>query len=91
MVTYCHASDFLQKGLTPTQISEAVTLAIKIAKSSGIEIRKHFKLVYSAIQQEIIQDCKLSHLGYGLVLMNASSNLKVVGDFQVKLLSEFFK
>lgn len=47
--------------------------------------------VYSAINQEIIQDCKLSHLGYGLVLMNANPNLSVVGDFQVNVLREFLK
>tara|TARA_R110001606_G_scaffold127628_1_gene261962 strand:- start:869 stop:1219 length:351 start_codon:yes stop_codon:yes gene_type:complete len=85
------ASDLLRKGLSPKQISDAVTLAVKIANTAGIETQKHFKLIYSAIHQEIIQDCKLSHLGYGLVLMNANPDLKVVGDFQVRVLNEFFK
>lgn len=85
------ASDLLSKGLSPKQISEAVTMAIKIAKVSNIEIQQHFKLMYSAINRQIIQDCKLSHLGYGLVLMNANPNLSVVGDFQIRVLNEFFK
>ena len=85
------ASDLLKKGLSPKQISDAVAIAVKIAKSSTIETKKHFMPVYSAINQEIIQDCKLSHLGYGLVLMNANPNLSVVGDFQVSVLNEFFK
>jgi hypothetical protein len=83
------ASDLLSKGLSPKQISDAVTLAIKIAKASGVEIQQHFKLIYSAINQQIIQDCKLSHLGYGLVLMNANPNLSVVRDFQIRVLNKF--
>ena len=85
------ASDFLNKGLSPKQISEAVTMAIKIANSSNIDTHKHFKPVYSAIDQEIIKDCKLSHLGYGLVLMNADKNLPAVSEFQMDILNNFLK
>lgn len=85
------ASDLLKKGFSPEQISDAVIMAVKIARSSGIGTQKHFMPIYSAIDQEIIKDCKLSHLGYGLVLMNADPNLSVVGDFQVSLLEEFLK
>tara|TARA_R110000868_G_scaffold257374_3_gene514484 strand:+ start:8523 stop:8825 length:303 start_codon:yes stop_codon:yes gene_type:complete len=84
------ASDLLNKGLSPKQISDAIVMAVKIAKSSGIGTRKHFMPIYSALKQEIIQDCKLSHLGYGLVLINASPNLSAVGDFQVNVLKAFF-
>jgi hypothetical protein len=83
------ASDLLEKGLSPKQINDAVITAIKIANSSGLETRKHFKPMFSGTKQEIIQDCKLSQLGYGLVLLNADSNLSVVGTFQVGLLEEF--
>jgi len=83
------ASDLLDKGLSPKQISEAVIMAIKIANASGIEAHKHFMPVFSAMDQDIIQDCKLSHLGYGLVLMNAESNLAVVGEFQVEVLKTY--
>lgn len=83
------ASDLLHKGLTPIQISEAIVMAIKIANSSGIEAHKHFMPVFSGMDNDLIQDCKLSHLGYGLVLMNADVNLAVVGTFQVDVLSGF--
>jgi hypothetical protein len=85
------ASDLLKKGLLPNQISDAVTIAIKIANSSGISARKHFMPIYSAINQEIMRDCKLSHLGYGLVLMNANPNLSIVADFQLSILKAFLK
>jgi hypothetical protein len=83
------ASDLLTKGLSPSQITDAVATAIKVANSSGVEAHKHFMPVYSGIKQEIIKDCKLSNLGYGLVLMNANPNLSIVGDFQVDVLKQF--
>lgn len=83
------ASDLLHKGFSPKHISEAVVMAIKIANSSGIETRKHFLPVFSGMDQEIIQDCKLSDLGYGLLLINADSNLSVVGKFQVEVLKKY--
>ncbi|MFC4634610.1 hypothetical protein ACFO3O_11865 [Dokdonia ponticola] len=84
------ASDLLEKGMSPKQIHEAVVTAIKIANSSGLETRKHFKPMFSGTKQDIIQDCKLSHLGYGLVILNADSNLSVVRNFQIRILKEFF-
>ncbi|GHC53692.1 hypothetical protein [Ulvibacter litoralis] len=83
------ASDLLEKGLSQQQISEAILKAMKVGKSSGIEIRKHFMPIFSQRQNEIIKDCKLSSLGYGLVVMNADANLPVVGDFQVGMLTNF--
>ncbi|AUC84645.1 hypothetical protein CW731_04735 [Polaribacter sp. ALD11] len=85
------ASDLLKKGLSPKQISDAVATAVKIASSSDIDTKMHFRPVYSAINQEIIRDCKLSQLGYGLVLMNANPNVSTVGNFQVNILGEFLK
>lgn len=80
------ASDLLDKGLSPKQISEAVIAAIKIANASKINTKAHFKPVFSGIQQGVIEDCKLSRLGYGLVLLNADLNLAVVANFQVDVL-----
>lgn len=85
------ASDLLKKGLSPRQISDAVEIAIKVANASGIGTQEHFMPVYSAINQEIVKDCKLSHLGYSLVLMNADPSLAIVGDFQINILTEFLK
>lgn len=80
------ASDLLDKGLTAKQISEAVVAAIKLANASKINTKAHFKPVFSGLKQGVIEDCKLSQLGYGLVLLNADSKLSVVADFQVDVL-----
>jgi hypothetical protein len=83
------ASDLLDKELSPNQISDAVVIAIKIAKSSGINIREHFIPVFTDINSEIISDCKLSKLAYGLVLLNANPDLSSVGKWQIKVLENF--
>jgi hypothetical protein len=80
------ASDLLDKGLTPKQIADAVAMAIKVARSSGIKAHEHFMPVFSSIGPGIIQDCKLSPLGYGLVLINADISIPAVGGFQISLL-----
>ena len=83
------ASDLLEKGLSPKQISDAVIKAINIGKASGLELNQHFKPVFSGIEREIINDCKLSNLAYGLVMMNADVELSVVGDFQLSVLKSY--
>ncbi|QJP34747.1 hypothetical protein F0365_10260 [Nonlabens sp. Ci31] len=83
------ASDLLDKGLSPEQITAAVEKAIKVAHSSGIGAHKHFMPIFSGLENGVIQDCKLSHLAYGLVLMNADANLYAVGEFQVDVLKGF--
>ena len=84
------ASDLLDKGLSPNHISDAVVRAIRAGKSSGMDIRQHFMPVFSAISKEIIRDCKLSEMGYGLVLMNADVKIPAVGKWQTKVLEEYF-
>ena len=84
------ASELLPKGLSALQIAEAVLRAIKIGTSSGMEIREHFMPVFSDFNGEIISDCKLSKLAYGLVLLNASPQLSVVGAWQVRVLKKFW-
>ncbi len=85
------ASDLLHQGLSPKQISDAVVRAINIAKSSGMNIREHFNPIYSGIGKEVFSDCKLSRLGYGLVLMNAETNLSAVAKWQRKVLETFLE
>lgn len=85
------ASDLLEQGLTPNQINHAVVRAINVGKSSGMDIDKNFRPVFSGINKEIISDCKLSHLAYGLVLMNADIELSVVSDFQVSILQKYLR
>ncbi|TYC10564.1 hypothetical protein ES677_11525 [Bizionia gelidisalsuginis] len=83
------ASDLLEQGLTPNQITDAVSAAIKAANASGIETHKHFMPVFSALREGVIKDCKLSELGYGLVLMNADSSLAVVSNFKLDMLKKY--
>lgn len=83
------ASDLLKKGLSPKQITDAVSQAIKVANASGIKAYKHFMPVFSGMHQGVIQDCKLSKLAYGLVLMNADASLSVVSGFQVDVIRKY--
>jgi hypothetical protein len=83
------ASDLLNKGLSPKQISDAVIKAIKIARLSGVDIRKHFMPVFTELNKSIISDCKLSKMSYGLVLLNADSDLSAVGEWQMRVLQKF--
>lgn len=83
------ASDLLHHGLGPKQISEAVVKAINAGRASGLHLHQHFKPIYTGIKKEIISDCKLSHLAYGLVLINADVKLTVVSDFQLDVLQTY--
>ena len=85
------ASDLVGQGLSPGQISNAVVRAINVGKASELEFSKHFRSVFSGIEKEIISDCKLSHLAYGLVLMNADVELQAVGDFKVSVLQQYWR
>lgn len=84
------ASDLLKEGLSPEQISDAVSKAINVGKSSGLEIRQHFMPVFTDLKSDIINDCKLSKLGYGLVLLNADIEVSTVGHWQIKVLEAYF-
>ncbi|ADV50219.1 hypothetical protein Celal_2943 [Cellulophaga algicola DSM 14237] len=83
------ASDLLYHGLSPNQISDAVAKAMNVAKSSEMNLREHFRPVFSSIANEIISDCKLTRLGYGLVLLNAETKISIVGEWQLKVLQRF--
>jgi len=85
------ASDLLKEGLTPLAIERAFIRATKIARSSGLEVEKHFLPVYSQLYKTIIKDCKLSKLGYALVLLNADPDSPVVGKWQLEVLNTFLK
>lgn len=84
------ASELLEKGLSPQQVTDAVLRAIKIGRSSGIEIQKHFRPVFTDLNRKIINDCKLSELAYGLVLLNANPEISSVGKWQIQVLEKYF-
>lgn len=85
------ASDLLEQGFSPHQITDAVLKAIKIGRSSGLKIQEHFIPVFTDLDQNIIKDCKLSELAYGLVLLNANPDITMVGKWQIRVLEKYFK
>ncbi|AKA34230.1 hypothetical protein [Flagellimonas lutaonensis] len=83
------ASDFLREGLSPQHISDAVMRAIRSGKASGLTIRQHFMPVFSSSGKDVISDCKLSRLGYALVLLNADVTFSAAANWQRKVLEHF--
>ena len=83
------AGDLLKEGFSPSDIKEAVKRAIAAGGAAGLEIRKHFAPVYSQVNEGLIYDCKLSRLGYAMVLLNARPELPIVGEWQLKILRHF--
>ena len=85
------ASDLLEAGLSPLDIREALKRAMTIGRTSGLEIRQHFAPVYTQSKGQIFKDCKLSKLGYAMILMNARPDKKVVSDWQINVLKSYLE
>lgn len=85
------ASDLFQKGFSPQDIQYAIKRAVTVGRTSGIEIRKHFSPVYTQINGQLVNDCKLSRLGYALVILNGRPNLATTSEWQLNVLENFFK
>ena len=79
------ASDLLNEGLSPADIQTAIRRAITAGKNSGLNIRRHFAPFYTEKNGVLISDCKLSRLGYALVLLNADPEAPNVARWQVKV------
>ncbi len=84
------ASDLLEEGLSPRDIRSAVKRAITIGRTSGLEIRQHFAPVYTEIKGELINDCKVSKLGYAMILLNARPDSTVASEWQMEVLKKYF-
>ncbi|MEK7253462.1 MAG: hypothetical protein AAB316_01850 [Bacteroidota bacterium] len=85
----CLASDLLKDGFQEPEIVESVRRAMSVLNSAGMDARRHFQLV-STVQEGLeIRDCKLTALGYALVLMNGPADNAVVGDWQLQLIQQF--
>jgi hypothetical protein len=83
------ASDLLDNGLSPQAITNAVRRAMLAARSAGLNVREHFFLVYTERNGEVMRDCKLSQMGYALVMLNADVRNDNVAKWQVKILEYF--
>lgn len=64
------ASDLLNEGIQAQSISYAVKASIAMADTGGLEVIKHFRPVYSYAKGKLIPDCRLSRIGWNLLLLN---------------------
>ncbi len=80
------ASDLLEKGVSPGELVKAVRKAVRVAKLAEEPVRKHFQFVYTQSKNGLINDCKLSGFGLGLVLINIEPSTKKLARWQVNLL-----
>ena len=82
------ASDLLKEGITPTEIIRSVDCAIKTARMADLDIRRHFQFVYTQQQQGLVNDCRLSRLAMGLVLMHVEHCTAAIAKWRVRLLEK---
>jgi hypothetical protein len=87
----CLASDLLKEGFSAGEIVDAVRRAMSMARSAGISVRKHFRLVYTTLDGAIVRDCKMTRHGYALVLLNGPADNASVAVFQTRLIRHFLK
>ncbi len=83
------ASDLLKQGLAARAIYEGVKRAITAGRNAGLTIRRHFQPIYTQAAQGIIRDCRLTKLGYALVLLNVRPDSTVVAEWQLRLVQNF--
>jgi len=84
------ASDLLDNGLSPKDLTEAIQRAMTVCKTGGKNIKDHFLPIYSSYRGKLVNDCKLSSLGYALVLLNARGDNRSVAEWQLELLERTF-
>ena len=85
------SSDLLNEGLSPLEIRRAVKKAMTICQTSKIKLWQHFLPVYTQVNGILMNDCKLSQLGYGLVLLNADVNNPNAAQWQIKVMKYYLE
>ncbi len=80
------ASDLLDKDYSPEDIVVALKKAMKICRKAGMDVDQHFMPLYTGRDGTSICDCKLSLVGYRLLLLNANPDNPATAAFQMKLL-----
>lgn len=85
------ASDLLHVGLSSSDIQDAINRALIVSINSDVKIRKHFAPMYTQVDGQVFRDCKLSEVGYSLVLLNARPDLKATGKWQMKVIANMLK
>lgn len=87
----CLASDLLAEGFSAAEIVDAVRRAMSMARAAGMNVRKHFRLVYTMLDGTIVRDCKMTKTGLALVLMNGPAGHAAAANFQSRLLRFYLK
>ena len=85
------ASDLLDEGLTPGEISIAVKKAIEVCCTMEIPVEQHFVPVYTTFNGDLFKDFRLSEFGFALTLLNAPVRNSDVAAFQFKLVQYFLE
>ncbi|HHB80112.1 MAG TPA: hypothetical protein ENK85_12850, partial [Saprospiraceae bacterium] len=80
------ASDLLKNGVSGMEITKALTRAIRAAEIAGLDVRQHFLPMYTQGIDGLFNDCKMTKLGFGLLLLNADVNAPSIANYQVSLL-----
>jgi hypothetical protein len=80
------ASDLLDNEYEPKDIMEGLDRAMTVCKTAGLPVACHFMPLYSDRNGVTIRDCKLSLLGYQLLLLNANPNHPATARFQLNIL-----
>lgn len=82
------ASDLLVKGVHPEDIKQAVKKAILATENSGFDAKKHFQPIISVTNGTSFLDCRLSKLGYSLVLLNVEPKSEYIAKLQVEIATQ---
>jgi len=83
------ASDLLNEGLTPGEISVAIQRAMDACNARGLEIDEHFVPVYTRFNGGIYKDFRLSKLGLLLTFLNAQPQNPNVAAFQIEVVKYY--
>ena len=83
------ASDLLKNGVSGEEISKALVRAFKASEAADLDVRKHFLPIYTQGAEGVFNDCKLSELGFRLLLINADITVPAIAKYQLKLLQAF--
>jgi len=83
------ASDLLDKGFTVEDIHASLRRAMAICRTAKIPLKEHFIPLYSDRDGETIKDCKLSELGFQLLILNANPKNLFAAKFQLRVLKQY--
>jgi hypothetical protein len=83
------ASDLLDKGVELKDLNKSLNKAMTAAKTLDLEISHHFKPIYTQKNNHILEDFKLSKIGFVLVMINCNPKNKLIANLQLSLAKMF--